>query len=62
MPANTNWLEVARARDLNIPDDAIARIAPSLDALHAQFRPLLAELPHTVEPAVTLSEWAVLGQ
>ena len=62
MPANTNWLEVARARDLKIPDDAIALIAPSLDALHAQFRALLADLPHTIEPAIALSEGSVLGR
>jgi hypothetical protein len=56
-----NWQALAKARELDIPEDAIARIAPALDQLHADFAPLLARLPHTVEPAVTLSESAVFG-
>ena len=38
------------------------RIAPSLAALEAAFRPLLTKLPFTLEPAVTLSEPAVFGE
>ena len=56
-----DWQALAKARELDIPDDAIARIAPALDQLHADFAPLLARLPHTIEPAVTLSESAVFG-
>jgi hypothetical protein len=57
----TDWNGLARARGLNIPADAVERIAPSLQALEDAFRPLPAKLPHSVEPAVTLSETAVSG-
>ncbi len=46
----------------DIPPDAIERITPSLEALEAAFRPLLAKLPFMTEPAVTLSEAAVIGE
>jgi hypothetical protein len=58
----TNWAALARARELDIPDDAVARIAPALDQLENSFKPLLRKLPYTVEPATTLSEAAVLGE
>ena len=58
----TDWTALAHARGLEIPDEAVARIAPALDGLEQAFRPLLAKLPHAMEPAVTLSETAVLGE
>lgn len=58
----TDWNALARARGLNIPADAVERIAPSLEALEASFRPLPTKLTHSVEPALTLSEAAVLGE
>ena len=58
----SDWRAISKAGDLGIPSDAIDRIAPTLDALHASFRPLLAKLPHIVEPAVILSEAAVEGK
>jgi hypothetical protein len=58
----TNWTALAAARGLDIPREAIESIAPSLDGLERAFRPLLAKLPLTVEPAITLSEAAVLGE
>jgi len=58
----TNWTALARARALDIPPAALETIAPSLDGLEQAFRPLLAKLPFTLEPAVTLSESAVLGE
>jgi len=58
----TDWTALARARGLDIPADAVERIAQSLEALEAAFRPLLQKLEFTGEPAVTLSEGAVLGQ
>jgi hypothetical protein len=58
----TDWNALARARGLNIPADAVERIAPSLEALEESLRPLLTKLTHSVEPAVTLSEAAVLGE
>ena len=57
-----DWKAIAQARKLDIAEEAIARIAPALDALEAAFRPLLEQIPHTVEPAITLSESAVLGE
>jgi hypothetical protein len=58
----TNWTALAQALALDIPAADVERIAPSLDALEQTFRPLLAKLPFTLEPAVTLSEAAVLGE
>jgi hypothetical protein len=37
---------------LTIPDAALERIAQSLDALEADFRPLVRALPPESEPAV----------
>ncbi len=58
----TNWLAIARARSLDIPDEEIARIAPSLDALTRDFAALKPRIPHELEPAVTLSEMAVIAK
>jgi hypothetical protein len=46
----------------DIPPDAIERITPAIEALEQAFRPLLANLPFTTEPAIVLSEAAVLGE
>jgi hypothetical protein len=48
----TDWKSLAKARQLNIPEADLERIAPSLDGLEAAFRPLAARVPHEVEPAV----------
>lgn len=56
-----DWQALAKARELDIPADAIDRIAPSLDQLYAAFTPLLAKLPHSTEPAIVLSESAIVG-
>ena len=58
----SDWNTISQGWDLNIPKDAVDRVAPALNALHASFRPLLAKLPHAVEPAVILSEQAVQGE
>ncbi|HZL57464.1 MAG TPA: hypothetical protein VFC21_10300 [Bryobacteraceae bacterium] len=58
----TDWTALARARGLDIPDEALERIAPSLAGLEASFRPLTAKLPFGIEPAVILSEPAVIGE
>jgi hypothetical protein len=60
--SQTDWKALARARGLDIPAEAVESIAPGLQALEESFRPLLAKLSHTVEPAVILSETAVLGE
>lgn len=48
----TDWKAVARAHGLQIPDDQIERIAPTLNGLEEIFRPLPTRLPHETEPAV----------
>ena len=58
----TDWIALSRARGLDIPEDQVARLAPSLDSLEQAFRPLLAKLPFELEPALTLSEPAVMGE
>jgi hypothetical protein len=57
----TDWKALARARNLNIPEDAVERIAPALDGLEGALRPLLTKLTHSTEPAITLSEQSVCG-
>jgi hypothetical protein len=51
----TDWKILASLRCPDIPADAVARIAPSLDALEQTFRPLAATLTPTDESAVTFS-------
>ena len=58
----TDWKALAQARGLDIPPASVEAIAPSLEGLEQAFRPLLTKLPFTLEPAVTLSESAVLGE
>jgi hypothetical protein len=48
----TDWKALARARQLNIPEPEVERLAAPLDALEAAFRPLARALPHDVEPAI----------
>jgi len=47
-----NWKLLAAAQNLEIPDSDLARIIPALDALEAVFRPLAANIPPQIEPAV----------
>ena len=47
-----DWKKIARANGLAIPDAALDRIAQSLDALEADFRPLASALPPETEPAI----------
>jgi hypothetical protein len=58
----SDWHSISKGADLNIPEDAVARIAPILDGLHAAFRPLLTKIPFNLDPAITLSEEAVKGE
>jgi len=58
----TDWNALAKARGLDIPDDSVKNIAPSMTALDEAFRPLLGKLSPDVEPAIILSESAVIGE
>jgi hypothetical protein len=51
----TDWKTLAAIRCPDIPAEAVARIAPSLDALEETFRPLAATLTPADEIAVTLA-------
>ncbi len=48
-----DWKKIARASGLTIPDAGFERIAPALDSLDAEFRPLVRALPPAAEPAPT---------
>jgi hypothetical protein len=48
-----DWKKIARASGLTIPDPGLEQIAPTLDALEAEFRPLVRGLPPAAEPAST---------
>jgi hypothetical protein len=54
-----NWEAIALGNGLSLPAEQLAKISPSLNALEASFRPLVGTIPHDIEPAVTLSEFAV---
>jgi hypothetical protein len=58
----TDWTALAQARALDIPAEAVERVAPSLSALEQSFEPLKARLPFTLEPAIVLSESAVIPE
>ena len=47
-----DWRTLAKARQLNIPDPELDRIAAALDGLEQAFRPLAASIPAGVDPAV----------
>ena len=61
-PKLTDWKAVADARRLGIPDDFIERVTLAVEYLEEEFTPLLARLQFDVEPAVILSEAAVLSE
>ena len=46
-----DWKAMARAAGLDIPEDQLERIAPSLDGLEAAFAPMRGSIPDDVEPA-----------
>ena len=48
----TDWKSIAKARQLNIPEPDLERIAQPLDGLEQAFRPLAGTIPHETEPAV----------
>ena len=52
-PRMKNWKKIAQSSDIKIPETEIERLAPSLDALEAAFRPLVNTIPDDIEPAVT---------
>jgi hypothetical protein len=54
-----NWKAIASGNGLNLTAEYLEKITPSLDALEAAFRPLIAGIPHEIEPSTTLSEASV---
>lgn len=58
----TDWKAVAEARRLGIPADFIERVTIAVEYLEEDFKPLLSRIRFESEPAVTLSECAVLGK
>lgn len=54
MPSR-DWAALARATAPDLPDEQVARIAPVLDALEAQFRPVADGLPFAAEPAIVFA-------
>ena len=46
-----DWKKIARASGLAIPEDQLDRLAPTLDALEAAYRPLVRALPPSADPA-----------
>jgi hypothetical protein len=60
--SNKDWKKIARASGLSIPDAALDRIAQSLDALEADFRPLIRNLPPATDPAVVFTAQATAAE
>ena len=46
-----NWKKIAEIEGFDIPESELGRMTPVLDGLEAAFRPLVASIPHDVEPA-----------
>jgi len=61
-PKLTDWKAVADARRLGIPDNFIERVTIAVEYLEEEFTPLLARLRFDTEPAVILSEPALLAE
>lgn len=57
-----DWRNIASARSVGIPDAELEGIVSVLESLEASFRPLVSTIPRDVEPAVILSETAVLAE
>ena len=49
-----DWKAAAAAFAPDVPFEQLEKIAPSLDALEAAFRPQVAKLPLETEPAYVL--------
>ena len=49
-----DWKLIAKALGLDISEREVDRLKPALDSLEAVFRPLTAEIPGEVEPALIL--------
>jgi hypothetical protein len=47
-----DWNMLAQALSLDIPGPDLDKIKPALDALETSFRPLAANVPYLVEPAL----------
>jgi len=47
-----DWKLMLKAQGLDISDQEVDRMQPSLNALEAAFRPLVAEIPSDIEPAL----------
>lgn len=58
---STNWIRIAESRGIPVPADP-TKFTATLDALETALRPLVAQLPFEIEPAVILSEPAVQGK
>jgi hypothetical protein len=62
LQSKTDWASLARAREFPMSATEMERLVPILDAVENAFRPLVATIPHTTEPAITLSEQAVVAE
>jgi hypothetical protein len=51
-----DWKTLADAADLDIPAPDVDRIHGPLSALEAAFRPLVKDLTHEIEPAISFSQ------
>lgn len=49
-----NWKLIAGAGRFEIPEHELDRIVPVLEALEADFRPLVKKIPTETEPATVL--------
>ena len=50
----TNWKVLVAARGLDISDEELDRIQPTLDRLESVFEPLTARIPFGTEPVIIL--------
>ena len=54
-----DWKAIASGHGLPLTDAYLAKITPPLETMEAAFRPLIATIPHEIEPSIILSEAAV---
>ena len=51
-----DWKLLARAQDLDIPEDELARVSQALDGLEEAFAPLRGLVPFDTEPAIIFQQ------
>ena len=62
LQSKIDWRSIAKAQEFPLSPAEMEKLVPILDAVENAFRPLVATIAHSTEPAITLSEQAVVAE